>query len=81
MESNEAVEIEVEGAEEEEMMEGEVAIKVQGTTLLLLQNRAVSKNVRREGRVQKTDRQHGQGRQQKRERSSSRTGAKNRSKL
>jgi len=35
MESNEADEIEVEAAEEGEMVEGEVAIKVQGTTLLL----------------------------------------------
>ena len=35
MESNEADEIEGEGAEDEEMMEGEVDIKVQGTALLL----------------------------------------------
>ena len=35
METNEADAMEVEGAEEEEMMEGEVALQVQGTTFLL----------------------------------------------
>ena len=35
METNEADAMEAEGAEEEEMMEGEVALQVQGTTFLL----------------------------------------------